>query len=152
MKPSTRILNHLLLAGATVAGATHAAALPPEFTAQLDKDYPSIEALYQDLHRNPELAFNEHQTAKKLAERVKALGFEVTTGVGGTGVVAILKNGPGPIAMLRTEIDALPVLEKTGLPFASTATANSTAAPAIAFSRAEITSRSAASRARSIAC
>lgn len=122
MKPSTRILKHLLLAGATAAGATHAAALPPAFTAQLDKDYPTIEALYQDLHRNPELAFNEHQTARKLAERVKALGFEVTTGVGGTGVVAILKNGPGPIAMLRTEIDALPVLEKTGLPFASAVT------------------------------
>jgi hippurate hydrolase len=120
-------LKHLLLAGVTAAGAVHAAALPPEFTAQLDKDYPSIEALYQDLHRNPELAFNEHQTAKKLAERVKALGFEVTTGVGGTGVVAILKNGPGPTAMLRTEIDALPVLEKTGLPFASTVTTKNAA-------------------------
>jgi amidohydrolase len=127
MKPSSRLLKHLLLAGVTAAGAVQAAALPPEFTAQLDKDYPSIEALYQDLHRNPELAFNEHQTAKKLAERVKALGFEVTTGVGGTGVVAILKNGPGPIAMLRTEIDALPVLEKTGLPFASTVTTKNAA-------------------------
>ena len=127
MKPSTRMLKHLLLAGATAAGAVQAASLPPEFTAQLDKDYPTIEALYQDLHRNPELAFNEHQTAKKLAERVKALGFEVTTGVGGTGVVAILKNGPGPIAMLRTELDALPVQEKTGLAFASTATARNAA-------------------------
>lgn len=131
MKPTSRLLKHLLLASAvssTLAGAAHAAAsLPPEFTAQMDKDFPAIEALYQDLHRNPELAFQEHQTAKKLAERVKALGFEVTTGVGGTGVVAILKNGPGPIAMLRTEIDALPVLEKTGLPFASTATAKNAA-------------------------
>ncbi|MBD8530366.1 MULTISPECIES: amidohydrolase [unclassified Massilia] len=131
MKPTSRLLKYLLLATAvssTFAGAAHAAAaLPPEFTAQLDKDFPAIEALYQDLHRNPELAFQEHQTAKKLAERVKALGFEVTTGVGGTGVVAILKNGPGPIAMLRTEIDALPVLEKTGLPFASTATAKNAA-------------------------
>ena len=131
MKPTSRLLKHLLLAGVvstSLAGAAHAAAaLPPEFTAQLDKDFPAIEALYQDLHRNPELAFQEHQTAKKLAERVKALGFEVTTGVGGTGVVAILKNGPGPIAMLRTEIDALPVLEKTGLPFASTATAKNAA-------------------------
>jgi amidohydrolase len=127
MKPSSRLLKHLLLAGATVAGAAQAASLPPEFAAQLDKDYPTIEALYQDLHRNPELAFNEHQTAKKLAERVKALGFEVTTGVGGTGIVAILKNGPGPVAMLRTEMDGLPVLEKTGLPFASTATAKNAA-------------------------
>ncbi|THC44711.1 amidohydrolase [Massilia sp. Mn16-1_5] len=127
MKPSNRLLKHLLLAGVITAGSAHAAALPPEFTAQLDKDYPTIEALYQDLHRNPELAFNEVQTAKKLAERVKALGFEVTTGVGGTGIVAILKNGPGPIAMLRTELDALPVQEKTGLPFASTATAKNAA-------------------------
>ena len=122
MKPSTRLFTSLLLAGVITGGAVHAAALPPEFAAQMDKDYPTIEALYQDLHRNPELAFNEHQTAKKLAERVKALGFDVTTGVGGTGIVAILKNGPGPIAMLRTELDALPVQEKTGLAFASTAT------------------------------
>ena len=131
MKPSNRLLKHLLLAGATVAGAVQvsaqAAALPPEFKTQLDKDYPTIEALYQDLHRNTELAFNEVQTAKKLAERVKALGFEVTTGVGGTGIVAILKNGPGPIAMLRTELDALPVLEKTGLAFASTMTTKNAA-------------------------
>jgi amidohydrolase len=133
MKPTNRLLKHLLLAtAATAAGAVHAAgqtaaALPPEFTAQMDKDYPTIEALYQDLHRNPELAFNEVQTAKKLAERVKALGFEVTTGVGRTGIVAILKNGPGPVAMLRTEIDALPVLEKTGLPFASTVTTKNAA-------------------------
>jgi amidohydrolase len=131
MKPTNRLLKHLLLAGATVAGAVQvsaqAAALPPEFTTQLDKDYPSIEALYQDLHRNPELAFNEVQTAKKLAERVKALGFEVTTGIGGTGIVAILKNGPGPIAMLRTELDALPVQEKTGLAFASSVTTKNAA-------------------------
>lgn len=121
------MLKHLLLAGLFGAGAVHAAALPPEFTAQMDKDFPAIEALYQDLHRTPELAFNEHQTAKKLAERVKALGYEVTTGVGGTGIVAILKNGPGLTAMLRTELDALPVQEKTGLPFASTATAKNAA-------------------------
>jgi amidohydrolase len=134
MKPTNRLLKHLLLAAAaaTAAGAAHAAGqtaapLPPEFTAQMDKDYPTIEALYQDLHRNPELAFNEVQTAKKLADRVKALGFEVTTGVGRTGIVAILKNGPGPVAMLRTEIDALPVLEKTGLPFASTVTTKNAA-------------------------
>jgi amidohydrolase len=127
MKPSIPLFTSLLLAGVITGGAVHAATLPPEFAAQMDKDYPTIEALYQDLHRNPELAFNEHQTAKKLAERVKALGFEVTTGVGGTGIVAILKNGPGPVAMLRTELDALPVQEKTGLAFASTATGKNAA-------------------------
>jgi len=90
--------------------------------AQVDAIYPDIEKLYMDLHRSPELAFHEQRTAATLAARVKALGFEVTTGVGGTGVVAILKNGPGPVVMLRTELDALPIEEKTGLAFASTAT------------------------------
>src|SRR5687768_15391056 len=88
--------------------------------AEIDAIYPDIEALYIDLHRNPELAFQETQTAAKLAARVKALGFDVTTGVGRTGVVAVMKNGPRPTVMLRTELDALPVAEKTGLPFAST--------------------------------
>ena len=62
--------------------------------AQVDAIYPDIEKLYIDLHRNPELAFHEQRTAAALAARVKALGYEVTTGVGGTGVVAILSNGP----------------------------------------------------------
>jgi amidohydrolase len=81
--------------------------------------YPSVEALYINLHTNPELAFQEKQTAAILASRLKAFGYEVTTGVGGTGVVGILRNGEGPVAMLRTELDALPVTEQTGLPFAS---------------------------------
>jgi amidohydrolase len=85
----------------------------------IDKLYPSIEALYIDLHTNPELAFQEKQTAAKLASRLKTLGYEVTTGIGGTGIVGILKNGAGPVVMLRTELDALPVNEQTGLPFAS---------------------------------
>jgi amidohydrolase len=88
--------------------------------AQVDAIYPDIEKLYMDLHRNPELAFHEQRTAATLAARVQALGYEVTSGVGGTGVVAILRNGPGPVVMLRTELDALPIEEKTGLPFAST--------------------------------
>jgi amidohydrolase len=88
-------------------------------SAEIDAIYPDIEKLYIDLHRNPELAFHETQTAAKLADRMKALGFDVTTGVGRTGVVAVMKNGPGPVVMLRTEMDALPVDEKTELPFAS---------------------------------
>jgi hippurate hydrolase len=90
--------------------------------AQINAIYPDVEKLYLDLHRNPELAFHEERTSATLAARVKALGYDVTTGVGGTGVVGILKNGPGPVVMLRTELDALPILEKTGLPFASTVT------------------------------
>src|SRR5215472_9022730 len=84
---------------------------------------PELEALYRDLHEHPELAFHEERTAETLAKRVKDLGFEVTTGVGKTGLVAIMRNGPGPVVMLRTELDALPIEEKTGLPFASKATA-----------------------------
>ena len=96
-------------------------------TAEVDAIYPDIEALYIDLHRNPELAFQEVQTAAKLAARVKALGYEVSTGVGRTGIVAVLKNGPGTTVMLRTELDALPVEEKTDLPFASKVTVNNAA-------------------------
>ena len=80
---------------------------------------PELEALYRDLHEHPELAFHEERTAETLAKRVKELGFEVTTGVGRTGLVAIMHNGPGPVVMLRAELDALPIEEKTGLPFAS---------------------------------
>lgn len=91
--------------------------------AQVDAIYPALETLYIDLHKNPELAFHEQRTAQTLAAKVRALGYDVTTGVGGTGVVAILRNGAGPTVMLRTELDALPIEEKTGLPFASTAKA-----------------------------
>jgi hippurate hydrolase len=89
-------------------------------SAQIDALYPSVEKFYFDLHRNPELGFHEQRTAAALAARAKALGYEVTTGVGGTGIVAVLRNGAGPTVMLRTELDALPIEEKTGLPFAST--------------------------------
>ena len=93
----------------------------------IDALYPELAALYEDLHRNPELAFQEKRTAATLAARLKSLGYEVTTGVGGTGIVALLRNGPGPTAMLRTELDALPVAEKTGAPFASTVTTKNAA-------------------------
>src|SRR5262245_16665574 len=93
----------------------------------IDALYPELAALYEDLHRNPELAFQEKRTAATLAARLKSLGYEVTTGVGGTGIVALLRNGPGPTAMLRTELDALPVAEKMGAPFASTVTTKNAA-------------------------
>jgi amidohydrolase len=86
---------------------------------EVDAVYPAAHDLYIDLHQNPELSSHETQTAAKLAVRLRTLGYEVTGGVGGTGVVAILKNGAGPTVMLRTELDALPVEEKTGLPYAS---------------------------------
>jgi hippurate hydrolase len=86
------------------------------------KNYPAAEALYLDLHEHPELSLHENETAAKVAARLKSIGYEVTTGVGGTGVVGVLKNGDGPVIMLRTELDALPVREETNLAYASKVT------------------------------
>ena len=81
---------------------------------------PELEALYKDLHQNPELSMQEFRTAGVVADRLKALGFNVSTQVGVTGVVGELKNGEGPTVMLRADMDALPITESTGLPYAST--------------------------------
>jgi amidohydrolase len=83
----------------------------------------ALEDLYRDLHLHPELSMQEHRTAAKAAEQLEKAGFEVTTGVGVTGVVGVLRNGDGPTVMLRADMDALPVKEETGLPYASTVTA-----------------------------
>jgi hippurate hydrolase len=88
---------------------------------QISSVFPDAQALYLDLHQHPELSSHETRTATELANRLRALGYEVTEHVGGNGVVGILKNGPGPTVMLRTELDALPVEEKTGLSYASKA-------------------------------
>jgi len=90
--------------------------------AGLDQIYPDLDALYLDLHQSPELSWHEDKTAAKMAAQLHKLGFEVTTGVGRTGVVGVLHNGKGPTVMLRTELDALPVEEKTGVPYASKVT------------------------------
>lgn len=99
--------------GLAVSGAATAAV--PEVDAAYAKAY----ALYVDLHQHPELSGAETRTAAKVAGELRALGYTVTEHVGGTGVVALLTNGPGKTVMLRTELDALPVEERTGLPFAS---------------------------------
>ena len=105
----------LLLAPLAVSASAQTAATSKE----IESVYPDAHALYVDLHQSPELSSHETQTAAKLAARLSSLGYEVTEHVGGTGVVAVLKNGSGPSVMLRTELDALPVEEKTGLPYAS---------------------------------
>jgi len=109
-----------------VAGAGISAAALMAVPAQADElrnsvaaDLPALVELYKDLHANPELSFEEVETAAKLAARARALGFEVTEGVGKTGVVAVMKNGNGPTVMLRADMDGLPVIEQTGLPYAS---------------------------------
>ncbi len=90
--------------------------------AALDRIYADLETLYIDLHRTPELSLQEEKTAAKMAARLRDLGFEVTEGIGGHGVVGLLRNGDGPTVMLRTDLDGLPVEEKTGVEYASRAT------------------------------
>ena len=115
-----------------LASAALCALLPLQAQAELDvvslkraiarsveSDYPRLDALYKDIHAHPEIAFQEEKTAARLATEMRALGFEVTEHVGKTGLVAIYKNGDGPTIMVRTELDALPMEEKTGLPYAS---------------------------------
>ncbi|HYL72521.1 MAG TPA: amidohydrolase [Candidatus Dormibacteraeota bacterium] len=88
-------------------------------SSEVDAAYPAAHALYVELHQHPELSGHEVQTAATLAQQLRALGYEVTEHVGGTGLVAVLRNGAGHTVLLRTELDALPVEEKTGLPYAS---------------------------------
>ncbi|MFI1960467.1 amidohydrolase [Streptomyces althioticus] len=91
--------------------------------AGLDTIRSEVESLYRDLHRHPELGRQEHRTAKRAADALRDAGYDVTEGIGGTGVVGVLENGDGPVVMGRADMDALPVRERTGLPYASTATA-----------------------------
>ncbi len=95
---------------------------PTEILASLATLLPELEAVYKDIHAHPELSMQETRTACIAANHLKALGFEVTSGVGKTGVVGILHNGDGPTVMLRADMDALPIKEATGLPYASTVT------------------------------
>ncbi len=99
----------------------------PASNAAVEAVLPQMETLYIDLHSHPELSFHEQRTAATLADRLRQLGFDVTTGVGKVGVVGVLKNGTGPTVMLRTELDALPVKEQTGLPYASQVTTHNDA-------------------------
>ncbi len=91
-------------------------------SAEANSVYPQVHELYLDLHQHPELSSHEVNTAATIAAKLRGLGYEVTEKVGGTGVVAVMRNGAGPTIMLRTELDALPVEEKTGLPYASKVT------------------------------
>jgi amidohydrolase len=91
----------------------------------VDQDENRLLELFKHLHLNPELGFQEVKTAALVAKELQELGYETHTGIGKTGVVGILKNGPGPVVMFRSDMDALPVLEETGLPYASRATGTS---------------------------
>ena len=124
MIPSREFRSCLLAAVAvlTLAGSAQARDVTQDkaaIDAGLDKSYPHLDALYKDIHAHPELSLQETATAAKLAKEMRALGFAVTEHVGGTGVVAIYRNGPGPMVLVRTELDGLPMEEKTGLAYAS---------------------------------
>jgi amidohydrolase len=109
-----KILAALLLASAML---TPAAA--QDLHQSISRDMPDLMTLYRDLHANPELSMQETRSAARMAAEARRAGFTVTTGVGGTGVVAVMENGPGPVLLLRADMDALPLEEQTGLAFAS---------------------------------
>lgn len=111
-----KILAAMLLASVM---STAAPAQDQSLRQAIGRDLPELMALYRDFHANPELSMQETRSAGLLAAEARRLGFTVTTGVGGTGVVAVMANGPGPVLMLRADMDALPVEEQTGLAFAS---------------------------------
>ena len=112
-----------LVMGSMVALSAHAeldvASLKQSIETSFESEYPKLDALYKDIHAHPELAFQEEKTAARLAAEMRAVGFEVTEKVGKTGLVALFRNGDGPTIMVRTELDALPMEEKTGLSYAS---------------------------------
>src|SRR5512142_1764812 len=93
------------------------------FESRIRDLVPDLERVYTDLHAHPELSMQEKRTAGIAAGRLREAGFDVTPGIGTTGVVGLLRNGDGPTVMLRADMDALPVLEATGLPYASVETA-----------------------------
>jgi metal-dependent amidase/aminoacylase/carboxypeptidase family protein len=102
-----------------LAGAEGTKARADDVKQRIAADYDRLETLYKDLHSKPELSLREARTADRLARELKALGFEVNEKVGGNGIVGVLKNCDGPTVMIRTDMDALPVIEQTGLPYAS---------------------------------
>ena len=118
MKPTALYLSLLLLSG--IVFAKEPTALPL-VRAGVEKNYPSLFALYQHLHMHPELSLHEEKTSQRVAEELRRIeGIQVTTNVGGFGVVGVFKNGSGPTILVRCDLDALPVKEQTGLPYAST--------------------------------
>jgi hippurate hydrolase len=109
------LISSLLVAVLVNAVAVHA----EEPTVWLKQQTPELVSLYKDFHEHPELSFREVETSEKVAAELKKVGCEVTTKVGRLGVVGLLKNGDGPVVMVRSDLDALPVTEETGLPYAS---------------------------------
>lgn len=102
-------------------GSKVPAAVVKKVTDTVDSDSARLQAIFKDIHQNPELGLMETRTAAIVAKELQALGYDVKTGIGKTGVVGILRNGPGPVVMFRADMDANAVEEATGLPYASKA-------------------------------
>lgn len=129
----------MLIGSSACADSTSRQPVPPRDPSAVellrpivDRESPSLEKLYQTFHANPELSLHETETAHKLAENLKSSGYDVTTGVGGHGLVAVLKNGPGKTLLIRADLDALPVLEETKAAYASKATTKDPAGRTVA--------------------
>lgn len=119
---TTNPLRRALLALLLIAAPTLRAGPADQgvVEARIAVEYPSLEALYKYLHAHPELSLQEEHTSARIAAELRSAGFTVTEKFGGTGVVGVLRNGPGPVVLIRTDMDALPVKEDTGLTYAST--------------------------------
>ena len=115
--PIAALVTSLLLAASAQAQGPDSGAV----AKQIDGMYPKLDVIYKDLHAHPEVAFQEVRTAAKLAAEMRAIGFDVTEKVGKTGIVALYKNGAGPTVLVRTEMDGLPMEEKSGFAYASKA-------------------------------
>lgn len=117
------VLTVYFLPALAIAQSAGVKSLSPEIVGaiktKVDAQYPSLEALYKHLHAHPELSLEEKETAARIADELKAAKCEVMTGVGGHGVVGLMKNGSGPVIMLRADMDGLPIAEVTKLPYAS---------------------------------
>lgn len=124
MKSPTLVLGLSLLAALGADAQTRNAPLPgaplrEAVKSRVEGAYPGLDALYKELHAHPELSLNEANSSRRVAAELKALGADVATGVGGHGVVGVFRNGNGPTVLIRADMDALPVKEQTGLPYAS---------------------------------
>ncbi|MCZ8320273.1 MAG: amidohydrolase [Novosphingobium sp.] len=112
-------MKHIITLAAALLASTAAPVQADPVRDRLAAEMPSLMAIYRDLHQHPELSFQEVRSAKIMADAARAAGFEVTEKVGRTGVVAVMRNGPGPVVLVRADMDGLPIEEQTGLPYAS---------------------------------
>lgn len=108
-----------VLTGLSVPKGIAQSSLAQEINSQVDQEYESLFQLYRHLHANPELSFQEAKTAERIQKELESAGYQVTSGIGGYGLVGVLKNGDGPVLMIRTDLDGLPVTEQTGLEYSS---------------------------------